>query len=64
MQKALVETGIAMWGFILLLTFIVYVFEFFNVIPMNVDLPIRIIFMVIEVVGFVIASLGLLLQEK
>ena len=64
MRKTLVEMSLAIWGFILLMTFIIYVFEFYTVIPANVDAPMRLIFMVIEVVGFVIGALGFLLPEK
>ena len=64
MRKILVEMSLAIWGFILLMIFILFVFELYNVIPSNVDAPMRLIFMVIEVVGFVIGALGLLLTEK
>jgi hypothetical protein len=52
------------WGVMLLITFIVYVFEFYKIIETNVIPPMRLIIIVIEVVAFVIGCLGILLQEK
>lgn len=64
MQKKLVEFSFGIWGFILLMTFIVFVFNFYGIIPNNMDTPMRLILTVIEVVAFVIGALGMLLQEK
>jgi hypothetical protein len=64
MYKDLIYLSLLIWGGMLLLTFVVYVFEFYKIIETNMIPPIRIILIVIEVVAFVIGCLGILLQEK
>jgi cytochrome c oxidase subunit IV len=64
MHKQLIYLSLLIWGFILLMTFVTYVFDFYRLIESNVISSLRVIFIVIEVVGFVIGCLGLLLHEK
>lgn len=64
MYKDLIYLSLAIWGGMLLITFVTYVFEFYRLIETNLMPPIRLILIVIEVVAFVIGCLGILLQEK
>ena len=64
MYKQLIYLSLTIWGFILLLTFIILVFDSYGLVEKNVINPLTLIFIVIEVVAFVIGCLGLLLNEK